>query len=233
MTLSLLPKDTFFLVKRVSIVVFILLSVTTGFIPSPQSEVEAYYSSFAQSVTPTITPINEVEESQYYAVLSSEIRESVVPSPTPTPQWGKSRQIDEHTWTIDVGRDEKNASAMEIAAALNVYRKQKGKGELSWDQKLGDYAQSRANTFSSGGKLDSHAGFQDFINNQDGFNKLGFFALGENSSIGYHLSGQHLIEWVYAGDKPHDDNQLSNEWTHVGVGVSGDATNLIFGGRKQ
>ena len=122
MTLSLLPKDTFFLVKRVSIVVFILLSVTTGFIPSPQSEVEAYYSSFAQSVTPTITPINEVEESQYYAVLSSEIRESVVPSPTPTPQWGKSRQIDEHTWTIDVGRDEKNASAMEIAAALNVHQ---------------------------------------------------------------------------------------------------------------
>lgn len=233
MILSLLPKDIFFIVKRVGIVVFVLLSVSTGLIPSPQPKVAAYYSTFAQVITPTISPVEESETPQYFAVLSSEIRESLVPSPTPTPQWGKSRQIDEHTWTIDVGRDEKNATAQEIAAALNVYRKQKGKGELSWDSKLADYAQSRANGFSSSGKLDSHSGFQDFINNQDGFNKLGFFSLGENSSIGYHLSGQHLIEWVYAGDKPHDDNQLSSEWTHVGVGVSGDATDLIFGGRKQ
>jgi hypothetical protein len=43
----------------------------------------------------------------------------------------------------------------------------------------------------------------------------------------------HLIEWVYAGDKPHNDNQLSSKWSAVGIGISGSATDLVFGGSKQ
>jgi uncharacterized protein YkwD len=69
--------------------------------------------------------------------------------------------------------------------------------------------------------------------NNDGFGKLGFSSLGENSSYGYLLEGVHLIEWVYAGDAPHDNNQLNSEWSHVGIGVNGTATDLIFGGRKR
>lgn len=158
--------------------------------------------------------------------------------PTPTPQslpseWGISKQIDEHTWTIGVGNDARSAGAQEIFAALNAYRQKKGAGTLAWDSKLASYAQERTVLFQQQGKLDTHAGFQDYINNQDGFNKLGFYGLGENSSFGYQLEGVHLIEWVYAGDKPHDDNQLNAQWSHVGIGVAGTATNLIFGGNKQ
>jgi uncharacterized protein YkwD len=141
--------------------------------------------------------------------------------------------VDEHTWTINVGADEHMADAQEILSALNLYRQAKGKGTLSMDMKLKDFAQTRADGFNSEQDLDGHAGFQNYINTQDGFGRLGFHALGENSSIGYHVSGTHLIEWVYAGDKPHDDNQLSGEWTHVGIGIRGDATNLVFGGKKQ
>lgn len=147
--------------------------------------------------------------------------------------WGVAKQVDEHTWTMNVQHDEQMATPSEIISALNLYRQTKGRGILIFDQKLSDYASRRADLFSSNNAMDSHAGFQDFITNQDGFNSLGFNSLGENSSLGYQLEGTHLIEWVFAGDAPHDTNQLNPEWTHVGVGVNGVAVDIIFGGRKK
>ncbi len=157
-----------------------------------------------------------------------------IPSPTqkPTSGFGVSRQIDEHTWTIQVGQDSTTGTSQQILTALNNYRSKKGRSPLSWNATLGSFAQSRASFFVSKGTLDGHAGFMDYINNQDGFHKLGFGSLGENSSYGYTLEATHLIELVYAGDKPHDDNQLSSDWSHVGIGVSGSATDLVFGGKK-
>jgi uncharacterized protein YkwD len=228
--------DRNFIGKRLALALGIFLFVSTGVIPSPEKAVASSY--YAGSFAPVVQHYSLQQDDiplpkKSLAVASEEVVQSVVPTSTPTPVYGKSRQVDEHTWTIQVGEDSQAGSAQEIFAALNVYRQQKGKAEVSWDTKLADYAQGRANTFSSNHNLDNHAGFQDFIHNQDGFNKVGFFALGENSSIGYHVSGTHLIEWVYAGDAPHDENQLSSTWTHVGVGVSGDATDLVFGGNKQ
>jgi len=164
---------------------------------------------------------------------------SKTPLVTPTPKqqttgvWGVSQQLDEHTWTIKVGEDAKNGTAQEILSALNMYRQRNGKGTLAWDEKLASYAESRASYFTSKGNLDGHVGFSDYINNQDGFHKLGFLSLGENSSLGYTLEAVHLIEWVYAGDKPHNDNQLSQDWSYIGIGVDGAATDLIFGGKKM
>jgi uncharacterized protein YkwD len=146
--------------------------------------------------------------------------------------WGKAQQVDEHTWTIKVGDDAVMATAQEVLSALNTYRQQHGRGGLQWDDRLGEYAKSRSDYFLSTGKLDGHAGFSDYLDKQDGFTKLGFRSIGENSSLGYKQSGVHLIEWVYAGDKPHDDNQLDTKWHFVGIGVSGTATDLIFGGEK-
>lgn len=147
--------------------------------------------------------------------------------------WGEAQQIDEVTWTIKVGEDEKMGTAGEIHKALNDYRRRHGAHPLTWDTKLAEYAQSRADHFTSISSTDKHEGFNSFLDSGDGFNQLGFNSLGENSSYGYHVEAVHLIEWVYAGDEPHDNNQLNSKWTHVGVGVNGTATNLIFGGNKQ
>ena len=116
--------------------------------------------------------------------------------------------------------------------ALNDYRRRYGASDLNWDAKLAAYALERAMYFNKVKNLDGHKGFQDFLNRGDGFNKLGFNQLGENTSFGYQLSGVHLIEWVYAGDEPHNKNQLNTIWNHVGVGVDGTATALIFGTGK-
>ncbi|MFA5532776.1 MAG: CAP domain-containing protein [Candidatus Shapirobacteria bacterium] len=150
-----------------------------------------------------------------------------------TQPWGVAQQVGEHTWTMKIGEDPIMATPSEILDALNNYRVNHGSQKLTWDQKLADYAQSRAIFFISNKNLDSHQGFNNFLENEDGFNKLGFTMLGENASFGYQLNGVHLIEWVYAGDEPHNKNQLDNRWNYVGIGVASHSTCLIFGTGKM
>ena len=164
----------------------------------------------------------------------------VVPTkkPTATPTidnepWGVAKQVNEVTWTMKVGEDEKMATAQEVFDALNEYRKVNGSQVLTWDEKLGNYAQSRAKYLNSIKNVDKHEGFNKFVEEDGGFEKLGFTMLGENISYGYKLNGVHTIEWMYAGDKPHNDNQLDNRWNFVGIGVDGLATCLIFGTGKM
>jgi uncharacterized protein YkwD len=158
--------------------------------------------------------------------------------PTPrlvgdTRPWGVATQVDEHTWTLRVGMDKRMATANEILKALNDYRVRLGSQPLSWNDNLGNYAQERADYLNKIKSTDGHKGFSDFLENQNGYDKLGFSWLGENISYGYQLEAVHLIEWMYAGDKPHDDNQRDNKWNYVGIGVNGLATALIFGTGKR
>lgn len=172
-------------------------------------------------VTPTPTPIKKV--TQGLQVFRP------TPAPDETP-WGVAKQIGEHTWTMKIQMDSRMATPQEIFAALNQYRERQQVPSLVWDDRLAAYAQRRAEEFQKMGGLDSHAGFSEYVKNIDNVKALGYWSLGENSSYGYQLEGVHLIEWIYAGDKPHDDNQRYSHWSHVGIGVSGTATNLIFGG---
>lgn len=171
---------------------------------------------------------------------------SPTPSTTPTPiptkppvilnpttvesnnEWGVAKQIDEHTYTIKIGYSDTMATSNEIHQSLNNYRQNHGKSSLNWDQTLADYAQTRAELFSSIQKTDSHAGFNSFLENEDGFSKLGANQVGENSYYGGNITGVQAIEWVFAQSPGHDANQLSDQWTHVGIGVSSSGIDLIF-----
>ena len=124
--------------------------------------------------------------------------------------------------------DPQMATPQDIFQALNEYRRTYGSSVLTWNTKLADYAQSRAKFFVANKGLDSHQGFNNYLTNDNGFDQLGFTALGENASYGYRLNGVHLIEWIYAGDEPHDQNQKDNRWAYVGIGVNGTASCLIF-----
>ncbi|MDP3974384.1 MAG: CAP domain-containing protein [bacterium] len=142
--------------------------------------------------------------------------------------WGVAKQVGPHTYTLKVGQDPAIATPQEAYDALNEYRYKNGREKLQWSDNLTSYAKSRSDYFHSQGNTDAHAGFVDFLENQDGFAKLGFNHVGENSSYGFRLNGVHLIEWMYAGDEEHDANQLSTSWTHVGIGITGDSTDFIF-----
>ncbi len=179
-------------------------------------------STPTQTVTPTPTTV--------YKPTNTASPGSSSGSSNANDPWGVAKQVSEHSWTMKIGFDDKMGTAQEIYDALNNYRKLHGSGYLAWDNNLAIYAQSRADYFVSIGKMDEHTGFIEFTKNIDNLRqKLNFYHVGENSSYGFRLSGVHVIEWMYAGDKPHNDNQLNSSWTHVGVGVNGTATDLIFG----
>jgi len=205
------------------------------------------------SLTPTITQ-TQIEQridlkpamEQIGQIVRGMNKVVVTPTPTtvpilkPTPKptddglpWGVSTQVGNDTWTMKIGEDTTMATQKEILDALNEYRRVHGSQILTWNKKLGNYAQERADYLNGIKSVDEHTGFKNFVENEDGFNKLGFTALGENISYGYRLNGVHFIEWLYAGDKPHNDNQLDNRWNYVGIGVKGLATSLIFGTGKM
>jgi uncharacterized protein YkwD len=185
-------------------------------------------SSIAVSQLPTDGTITAATSpTEHVQVVGYEQKKRVIVKPKPTKipiTTGEQKQP---------GQQVASATGNGIVDALNDYRRQHGKHALSLDNKLMQFAQERANLFNSKGDLDGHAGFQDFIHNQDGFAKLGFWKLGENSGIGHAIEPKSLIENAYGSSPAHNDNQLDNAWTHVGIGVSGSATNFIFGGSKR
>jgi len=191
-------------------------------------EKELRNKNFKSNLKPTPTA------SQPTPTLKPIAKKDIVPiiNPKDEEPWGIAKQIDEVTWSMKVGQDERIGTPQEIYESLNVYRQRHGKGMLAWDQNLAVFAQQRANYFNSIKDLDKHAGFKNYTDNVENLKKLGFWSVGENCNYGQRLIGVHLIEWIYAGDKPHDDNQLNNLWTHVGVGVEGLGVAIIFGANK-
>ncbi len=146
--------------------------------------------------------------------------------------WGVAKQIDDVTWTIKVGQDDRMATPQETLQALNDYRKAHGVAPLTWDQNLATFAQSRAVYLNSIKGTDKHQGFKDYIASEDNVRKLGFWSVGENIGYGSKLIGVHLIEWVYAADEGHNRNQLDSQWSHVGIGIEGLGVAFTFGGSK-
>lgn len=194
------------------ILLFILsLVLLTRFYPKPQTVPKPVALPVQNIPAPTETP---------------SIKHAVTAKDTKYP----ARQISEHQWTMDIEPDNTMATPEEIFNALNTYRQGQGKNPLVWNNKLANFAQARASLFTQLHKIDDHDGFYNFIYQQNGFTKVGFYKLGENSSYAYKLSGVNLIEKVFAGDKPHDDNQLDPIWKSVGIGVDGNNTDIVFGG---
>ena len=213
-----------------------LKELADKFTENQKNKVEEISSDIGSSEAPV--NVMKIVENEVNAVIS--IIPTLVPTKKPTAKptldtepWGVAKQVAEVTWTMKVGQDEKMATPQEILIALNDYRQRYGSQTLNWDNKLGEYAQSRAKYLNSIKNVDKHEGFNNYVENDGGFEKLGFTMLGENISYGYKLNGVHTIEWMYAGDKPHNDNQLDNRWNFVGIGVDGLATCLIFGTGKM
>jgi len=141
--------------------------------------------------------------------------------------WGEAVQVSETGYRMKVGFDSVMGTSKETFQALNLYRYTKGKSNLTWDDRLAKYALERATYICQNGS-DAHAGFSDYVENQEGYKTLGFYQLGENMSTHMKFTSTHLIEWMYAADPAHDGNQLG-DWSHVGVGIYEDCSAIIFG----
>lgn len=160
---------------------------------------------------PSIKPTNTPQPTNT-PVPSATATAQPTSSPTPIPSQGS-----------------KYYTNQQLFDALNVYRAKQGKPALAWSQKLADFAKTRTDTFVKLGKLDNHAGFNNYIHNQNGFAQLGFRKLGENSSFGYTFSATNLIEQAYGQSPGHNSNQLGS-WSHIGISANGTFTDFVFAG---
>lgn len=203
-----------------------VLSATT--IISPAVEIQITIPPIS---TPTIPPS---------PVPTTAPTKKVTPTNSPTPTLIASdtsqytaEKINDVTWKVsNLQNDDKMASPQEIVNAINSYRWGRGLSSLSTDSYLSSYAQERANLFAGNENLDSHAGFRSFMDN-GGFDAAGFNSLGENSAyLSGNMNGDKIVRNLFGADPSHDSNQLDN-WTHVGVGVNGNAVNVNFGKGKK
>lgn len=149
-------------------------------------------------------------------------------------KWGIAEKVTgtQYGWSMKIENDFTMGTAQDIFFALNSYRLKKSREKLNWNESLANFAQQRAQFLTEKGGVDDHKGFREYIRNEDYRKTLGFSRVGENTSCGYRMTGIHMIEWIFAGDSPHDDNQLSERWSTVGVGVSGTCVSLVFGSKS-
>lgn len=178
--------------------------------PRPEVRTTAPNISITSASSPAITPPSVVQ----------------VPDNKP---WGEAWRQEDGSYTLKIQEDPAMSTPRELADAINRYRETKGVGKLEWSDTLSLYAQSRAEYIATNGS-DHHEGFENFVQNEGGYDKLGFSCLGENMSEGFRLSGTHLVEWMYAQSPGHDANQLSTTFSRIGVGIQDTVSVLIFGG---
>ncbi len=209
-------------VKRAYLIVIVLSAIASG---------RSQLAIHAQEITPQIGSMPSV----------SRLQQSVLPASTRPVQQiaviaiGKQKFIAPTSAPVlhVQGSSTASGGTSALLQALNNYRQKNGRSPLRWDSKLGAFSQQRADHFHQINDLDGHAGFKDLVNNHDGFHTMGFLQLGENSAIGQTVGPQEIIENVYGKSPAHNANELSAEFTHVGIGVNGTATDFVFGGRKQ
>lgn len=191
-----------------------------------------YEPALPAPVTPPTQTITLPEKQLTNPVISDSQTIPLPPPASPSPiPWGTTEKIGDHLYRTYVGSDDKMGTPEEILAALNAYRINHSRPQLASDDKLCGFANKRAAEQNKASGLDSHKGFETYLDDPNHWVELNFKSLGENASFGYVLSGVHLIEWVFDADDEHRSNQLNPNWTHVCPAVSGTIVNIIFGQR--
>lgn len=149
-------------------------------------------------------------------------------------KWGSAEKVEgtRYGWSMKMENDFHMGNAPELFDAINVYRLKKVRAKLEWSENLALFAQRRATELQTNGGVDEHKGFKEYVRYPGNRTTLGFMRLGENTSCGYRMTAIHMIEWIFAGDIPHDENQLSSRWTHVGIGATGTCVSFVFGHTK-
>jgi len=208
------------------------LSLTALYLSTPITKTEIQGQTLGE--TTSIPDINLgyfeiLPTTELGIVTPTDLPPTSAPEPTPTPT------IAEDTTKIitNVENDSTMADSNQIVEALNNYRKEHGAPVLQVETGLSNLAQERANKFATGGTLDGHAGFRDYMNN-NGFETSGFNGLGENSAM---LSGpmqaDKIIKEIFGQSEAHNTSQLDSSWTHVGVAINGIFVNVNFGKNKK
>lgn len=238
-----------------SVIAVVLFFVNVFVSPPPTGAPQPSESrkTFAELITPTSTttptpvPTSDVKE-----VRTSEVKRSIEcvgpdgvhfqttqkacddlnnfwknPNATPIPTSGFRREkVDEHTTITWLPPDDKMSTSDELFTAINTYRRAQGIAEVARSDTLCTIAQKRADEQQALGKIDGHAGFAKYAQDQREFSYLTEVLFGGNQP----QSGVHIVE--YGWDQSltgHREAIGDRTMSHGCGGVSGYFAAFIFG----
>ncbi len=151
------------------------------------------------------------------------------PNATPAPTSGfKREKVDEHTTITWLPPDDRMSTSEELFAAINSYRRTHGIAEVTKSDTLCSIAQKRADEQAALGKIDGHAGFPKYAQEQGEFSYLTEVLFGGEQP----QSGVHIVE--YGWDQSltgHREAIQDRSMTHGCGGVAGYFAAFIFGVR--
>ena len=149
------------------------------------------------------------------------------PNATPVPTNGFRREkVDANTTMIWLPADERMSTSDELFTAMNTYRRAQGIGEVARSDTLCTIAQKRAEEQQALGKIDGHAGFAKYAQEQRDFSYLTEVLFGG----GQPQSGVHIVE--YGWDQSltgHREAIQDRTMSHGCGGVAGYFAAFIFG----
>lgn len=149
------------------------------------------------------------------------------PNATPTQASAFRREkVDEHTTVMWLPPDDRMSTSDELFAAINSYRKAHGISEVAQNDTLCTIAQKRADEQQALGKIDGHAGFPKYAQEQRDFSYLTEVLFGGEQP----QSGVHIVE--YGWDQSltgHREAIQDRTMSHGCGGVAGYFAVFIFG----
>ncbi|MEK7544319.1 MAG: hypothetical protein AAB557_05600 [Patescibacteria group bacterium] len=149
------------------------------------------------------------------------------PNTSPVPTSGFRREkVDEHTTVMWLPPDDRMSTNDELFSAINTYRRGHGIGEVARSDTLCGIAQKRADEQLALGKIDGHAGFAKFAQDQRDFSYLTEVLFGGAQP----QSGVHIVEFGWDQSLTgHKEAIQDRTMSHGCGGVAGYFAAFIFG----
>lgn len=149
------------------------------------------------------------------------------PNTSPVPTGGFRREkLDEHTTAMWLPADDRMSTHDELFTAINTYRRGHGLGEVSRSDTLCAIAQKRADEQLALGKIDGHAGFAKYAQDQRDFSYLTEVLFGG----GQPQSGVHIVEFGWDQSLTgHKEAIQDRTMSHGCGGIAGYFAAFIFG----
>lgn len=149
------------------------------------------------------------------------------PNATPIPTGGFRREkVDEHTTMIWLLPDDRMSTSDELFTAMNNYRRAHSIPEVAKHDTLCSIAQKRADEQQALGKIDDHAGFTKYAQEQRDFSYLTEVLFGGAQP----QSGVHIVEFGWDQSLTgHREAIQDRTMTHGCGGIAGYFAVFIFG----
>lgn len=165
----------------------------------------------------------------YYQKEETQIKRDIQTTRNANPGYDWSvEKVDEHITRVSLPPDPRMSTAEELFEAMNNYRRAHSLSILQKSDLLCSIADNRAKEQSANGKLDGHAGFGKYAEEQNEFSVMGEVLFG-GAQPQY---GVHIVEFGWDRSLTgHKEAIQDPSWQFGCGGISGYFAVFIFGAK--